>query len=51
MVGAGSGFVIVPSLLYLGMNPRVVGATSGSMHFFISMTSILKCLLSETLAY
>jgi uncharacterized membrane protein YfcA len=51
MVGAGAGLVMVPSMLLLNMNPRVTGATSISMYFFISTTSVLKTLLAKTLSY
>jgi uncharacterized membrane protein YfcA len=50
MVGSGAGLVMVPAMLLINMNPRVASATSGTMYFFISATSILKTILSKSLS-
>lgn len=41
MLGAGAGLVNMPTLLYLGMNPRVASATSSMMYLWIALTQII----------
>jgi uncharacterized membrane protein YfcA len=50
MLGAGAGLVIVPVLLMNNVHPRVAAATSGTMYFFISATSILTVITQQLLS-
>lgn len=51
VVGVGAGLILVSAMLLFKMNPRVSSATSGTMYFFISATSIIKTILSKTLTW
>lgn len=44
IIGLGSGNMMIASLLYVGIDARVVGATSGYQIVFIGMASLIQAL-------
>jgi len=40
MIGLGAGLVMVPTLLYLEIHPRVSSATSAFNYVFIALTNL-----------
>lgn len=50
MLGLGAGLVMVPSLLSLGVNPRVASSTSAFNYFMISLNQLCTLLTEKILS-
>jgi uncharacterized membrane protein YfcA len=51
VIGLGSGNMMIAALLYVGLDARVTGATSGYQIVFIGMASLIEAISNSELSW